>query len=97
MENLPVPKLPLKIPLFPDEPKLENHIDRLTRREALKRSARVTLLKPNGTYNLSWVLPSSNLDQEGKNDGNQEKQDHTMSPMPILSWFPIFMNFCLIF
>ncbi|QTD48900.1 hypothetical protein [Sulfidibacter corallicola] len=33
-----------------------------------------TLLKQSGVFKLSWVLPSSNLDQEGRNDGNQEKK-----------------------
>ena len=39
-----------------------------------------TLLKQNGTFNLSWVLPSSNLDQEDRNDRKQEKQNPDVSP-----------------
>ncbi|QTD48537.1 hypothetical protein [Sulfidibacter corallicola] len=38
------------------------------------------LLKQNGTFNLSWVLPSSNLDQVDRNDRKQEKQNHDVSP-----------------
>ncbi|CAM2069507.1 hypothetical protein SCOR_29310 [Sulfidibacter corallicola] len=43
-------------------------------------------LEKNGAFNLSWVLPTSNFDQECRNDGNQEKQDHdvTQNAEPIL-------------
>ncbi|QTD50938.1 hypothetical protein [Sulfidibacter corallicola] len=37
-------------------------------------------MNQSGVFNLSWVLPSSNLDQEGRNDGNQESQDHDVTP-----------------
>ncbi|QTD48738.1 hypothetical protein [Sulfidibacter corallicola] len=52
------------------------------------------LMKPSGAFNQSWVLPSSNLDQEGRNNGNQEKQDHDVSPNAdpfLVSNFPEFL------
>ncbi|QTD49293.1 hypothetical protein [Sulfidibacter corallicola] len=37
-------------------------------------------MKRSGAFNLSWALPSPNLDQEDRHDVNQEKQGHDVSP-----------------
>ncbi|QTD48419.1 hypothetical protein [Sulfidibacter corallicola] len=37
-------------------------------------------MKQSGAFNLSWVLPSPNLDQEGRNDRTQETQDPDVPP-----------------